>query len=87
LAPVWPQSGTLSGPRSCCVRADARKTKKNKKNKIYILFFWVVVASWKREEKIFRFSVFNPQDPQDPQFPELRGLCGQSREKKKVFSI
>jgi hypothetical protein len=26
----------------------------------------VVVAGWKRGEKIFRFSVFNPQDPRDP---------------------
>jgi hypothetical protein len=29
----------------------------------------VVVAGWKRREKIFRFLVFNLQDPQDPCAP------------------
>jgi hypothetical protein len=40
----------------------------------------VVVAGWKRGQKIFQFSI-----PKIPKFPELRGLRGRSREKKKVF--
>jgi hypothetical protein len=42
----------------------------------------VVVAGLEREKKFtifgFRFSI--------PELPELHGLCGRSREKKKVFS-
>jgi hypothetical protein len=58
------------------------------KNKNKILFFLVVVAGWKKGQKIFQFSVFNPQDPRVPrvsEFPELCGLRGRSHEKKKVF--
>jgi hypothetical protein len=56
----------------------------------------VVVAGWKRGEKIFRFSIPKiskiskipkiPKIPKFPEFPELRRLRGRSREKKKVFS-
>jgi hypothetical protein len=42
----------------------------------------VVVAGWKRGQKIFQFSI-----PKIPEFPELRGLCGRSREKKKVKNL
>jgi hypothetical protein len=38
----------------------------------------VVVAGWKRREKIFRFSI--------PKIPEFHELRGRSHEKKKVFS-
>jgi hypothetical protein len=61
--PVWPPSGTLSGPR----RAPCPAPVGSKKNLFFI--FLVVVAGWKRGEKIFRFSVFNPQDPLVPQDP------------------
>jgi hypothetical protein len=46
----------------------------------------VVVASWKRGQKIFQFSIPKiPKIPKFPQFLELRGLRERSHEKKKVF--
>jgi hypothetical protein len=49
----------------------------------------VVVAGWKRGQKIFQFSIPKipkiPKIPEFPEFPELRGLRGRSREKKKFF--
>jgi hypothetical protein len=82
--PVWPPP---SGPRPAAVGS-----KKNKINKIFILFFWVVVAGWKRGQKIFQFSIPKipkipkfPEFPEFLEFPELHGLRGRSREKKKVF--
>jgi hypothetical protein len=46
----------------------------------------VVVAGWKRGQKIFQFSIPKiSKIPKIPEFPELHGLRGRSREKKKVF--
>jgi hypothetical protein len=57
--------------------SSREKKKKKKKN------FLVVGAGSKRGQKIFQFSI--PKIPKIPKIPELRGLCGRSREKKKVF--
>jgi hypothetical protein len=46
----------------------------------------VVVAGWKRGEKIFWFSIPKiPKIPEFLEFPEFPKLHGRSREKKKVF--
>jgi hypothetical protein len=59
------------------------RTRRGRPKKIKIIFFFLVVGCWKREEKNVRFSI--PKIPEIPEFPELRGLRGRSREKKKVF--
>jgi hypothetical protein len=51
----------------------------------------VVDAGLERERKNLQFTIFGvrfsiPKIPELPELPELRGLCGQRREKKKVFS-
>jgi hypothetical protein len=67
---VWPPSGTPSStPSSPCG----------------VEIFLIVVASWKRREKILRFSVFNPQDPQDPRVP--RALQAKPREEEGFFGL
>jgi hypothetical protein len=71
LPPLPPSLPPLYCPRRC----EKIKLKK-------INFFLVVVAGLERENFFtifgFRFSI--------PKIPELRGLCGRSHEKKKVFS-
>jgi hypothetical protein len=76
--PIWPRRAPRLAPR----RAPCPAPIKSKK--IKIKYFLVVVAGWKRGEKIFRFSI--PKIPQIPELRGLRGLRGRSREKKKVFS-
>jgi hypothetical protein len=49
---------------------------------------WVVVASRKRGEKIFRFSVFNPQVPQVPRVPRApRASRAKPREEEGFFGL
>jgi hypothetical protein len=74
-------------PRGC-----GKKKKKNKNNFIYFYLkniFLVVVAGLEREKQFttynLQFSVFGFRFS-IPELPELRGLRGQSRKKKKVFS-
>jgi hypothetical protein len=70
--PVWPPSGTLS---------SQRRVEKNKNNFFYFIFLLLLPAGKEGKKYFsFRFSI-----PKIPKFPELRGLCGRSREKKKVF--
>jgi hypothetical protein len=66
--PVWPPSGTPSG---------RHRVEKKIKKKICL----VVVAGWKRGQKIFQFSVFNPQHPQAPQIPQVPQVPRASRAK------
>jgi hypothetical protein len=51
----------------------------------------VVVAGWKRGEKIFRFSVFNSQDPQGPQVLQVprvpRAPQAKPREEEGFFGL
>jgi hypothetical protein len=73
-APVWPPSGTPSGRRQV------------EKIKIKIIYlFLVVVAGWKRGQKKFQFSVFNPQDPRVPRAP--RASRAKPREEEGFFGL
>jgi hypothetical protein len=75
--------GTLSGPPS-----GPRRIKKKLFLFIYLFIYLVVVADWKRGEKIFRFLVFNPQDPQDPQDPQApRTSRAKLREEEGFFGL
>jgi hypothetical protein len=73
-----------SRPRGHALRGYG-PVRTRKKFKILFIYFFVVVAGLEREKKFtifgFRFSI-----PKIPELPKLRGLCGRSREKKKVFS-
>jgi hypothetical protein len=75
-------SPPLPADAVCCPRGRGRTNKIKIKIKINKFIFLVVVAGLKREKKHsgFWFSI-----PKIPKILELRGLCGRSRKKKKVF--
>jgi hypothetical protein len=94
--PGWPPgwSGPYWAPRLAPRRAPRRAPHPapvgSKKNilfyfNLFIYLFLVVVAGWKKGEKIFRFSVFNPQDPQDPRVPWASRA--KSREEEGFFGL
>jgi hypothetical protein len=72
---VWPR---LAPSIWLCLAPRLAPIRTLEKNLIFFVFVLVVVAGWKRREKIFRFSI--------PKIPELRGLRRRSCEKKKLFS-
>jgi hypothetical protein len=92
MAPVWPRLAPRQAPHLAPRRAPRLaprrapvESKKKKNNNFLFLFFLVVFAGWKRGEKIFQFSVFNPQDPQDLQAP--RASWAKPREEEGFFGL
>jgi hypothetical protein len=76
--PVWPPPS--GHPRLATPSGHPVRPPSGRKNKIKFLL--VVVAGWKRGQKIFQFLVFNPQVPRAP-----RASRAKPREEEGFFGL